>query len=165
VKFYTNTSMAGPQKILGDIGAFQKYGPRYMYKSSLVMRELIRDTFRNAVDPWGNAWRPLKPATLRERKRRGFTATKTLIRTGALFESVNTRVSGDRIKMTAGEGLEYAESQQFGNEFNTMFGNPAPIPKRRFLPVWRNNRVVMPESWWDKMLEPWDNLFSRVLGR
>jgi len=164
VKFYTNTSSAGPSRILGDLAGMRRHGPRLMYKSSLALRELIRGTFASETDPWGNAWKPLKPATLRERKRRGFESTRKLIRTGALFASINTRVQGDRVKMTAGEGLEYAETQQFGNEFNTMFGNPAPIPKRRFIPVWKNGRVVMPQPWWDKMLEPWDYFFMKTLG-
>lgn len=136
---------------------------RLMSKSAAVMRQLAKEAYQSGSDPWGKSWARNTGATLKRKAALGM-GSRPMIATGALFNSLKVRSTGDRISIVIGEGLPYAETVISGNPKNRMFntkrGNPAPIPARRVLPVYRDGRVTVPNAWWQSMVEPWYEYFG-----
>ena len=85
------------------------------------LRTLIDDSFDQSRSPMGQGWEPLKPATIK-RRRKG--SAKPLVDTGRLRNSIATRAKPKSIEF--GTNVNYAAAQQFGTEH---------IPDRPFLPV------------------------------
>lgn len=92
--------------------------------------------FRDSRSPWGEAWAPLQPSTLRQRRKKGKGA-KPLLDTTQLEGSHTYKVSGDTVEI--GGNVEYASYQQFGTKRG--------IPARPFLPIRYPDRVDLPADW------------------
>lgn len=85
--------------------------------------------FRLQRDPYGAPWKPLKPSTIAARRsgtRKGARSkgAQILIDTGALRNSMNSRILGPR-RFAIGSPLKYAAVHQEGS---------GSIPARPFLP-------------------------------
>jgi phage gpG-like protein len=85
------------------------------------LRTLIDDAFDQSRSPMGQPWAPLKPATIK-RRRKG--SSKPLVDTGRLRNSVAVRAKPRSIEF--GSNVSYAAPQQFGT---------SAIPGRAFLPI------------------------------
>ena len=102
----------------------------------LAVSEHLKASIERSFDRQGSpegAWAPLKPATVRERRRKGYGPTRPiLIRQGGregLLGSI-TSASG-RDWAAAGTNLRYAATHQFGRD---------AIPARPFLALWPEER-------------------------
>lgn len=71
-----------------------------------------KDRFRNENAPDGSAWKPLRPATIKARQKRGRSAIKILRERGYLAGSINYHATGD--EATVGSAVEYAAIHQLG---------------------------------------------------
>lgn len=92
---------------------YRDYDPaRALDQIGLSFLALIRSSFRAGVDPFGNAWEPLKV-------RRG----QPLLDTGRLLKSIGYTVTGSTL--TVGTNLIYAETHNKG------LGR---VPRRQFVP-------------------------------
>ena len=85
--------------------------------------------FRLQRDPYGTAWKPLKASTIAARRsgtRKGAASkgAQILVNTGALRNSMNSRILGPR-RFAIGSPLQYAAVHQEGS---------GSIPARPFLP-------------------------------
>lgn len=70
--------------------------------------------FRDQKDPWGNPWLPLKPSTIRARRKgKGSGSTKILRDTGVLSNSLNAQ-RVDPLTIEIGTTVPYAGAHQFG---------------------------------------------------
>lgn len=112
------------------------------------LQTLIDLTFKRGVDPWGNAWRPLK-------QRNG----QPLRDTGRLMASVTPRVSDQGV--TIGTNLKYAAVHQFGATIRpkhkkllrwvvdgmTFFAKKVVIPRRAYLPLDQQAKLDLPSTW------------------
>ncbi len=81
-------------------------------------------------------WPPLKPATVRQRQRKGYGGEHPkLQRSGALIRSILSQV--DETSATVGSGLIYAATHQFGADERN-------IPARPFLALhdWHRDAIV-----------------------
>lgn len=78
--------------------------------------------FISETGPDGKPWRPLRPATLRKRRRgRGNSGTPAILRDqGHLYQSITYQLSGDEI--VVGSNLEYARIHQFGGTIKRQGG-------------------------------------------
>lgn len=104
--------------------------------------------FRGQHDPWGQPWTPLSAVTQARRRQGPRPGNNQILRdNGILANSISAQVSGDAV--IVGTDVVYAAPHQFGNPANRMFntprGNPAPIPRRSFLPI-RPSGVDLPAS-------------------
>jgi phage virion morphogenesis protein len=77
----------------------------------------------NAFNRHGPGWKPLKPATKKQRAKKGHTGG-ILQRTGALANSVSSQIRGNSVFV--GSNLEYARIHQMGSR-------KKKIPKREYL--------------------------------
>lgn len=102
--------------------------------------ELVRSTlqrFEDEIDPDGNPWVDLKPATLARKKGSKKLVEDGFLRGGtAVLEATNDFVE-------VGADREYAAIHQFGGSAN-MASAPAAVPARPFLGVGRTDtaRIV-----------------------
>ncbi len=113
------------------------------------LMERVKEGFENEHDPYGLPWKPLAPATLEHRRKRGVGA-KILRDTGDMKESLNYRVAG-RNAVAVGFSDKKAPWHQFGVtiERKTKTGvKKITIPARAMLP-WRRGPggVQLPPSW------------------
>lgn len=110
--------------------------------------------FRDSRDPWGHVWTALSEVTLG--RRRGSSA-QILRDTGHLAGSLNHQPDRDSVTVTAGSGLRYAATHQFGRPDNRMYntpsGAPAPIPARPFLPIRASGEVDLPAAARDEIFD------------
>ncbi len=86
---------------------------------------MLEDASENAFDRQGPGWKSLKPATKKQRARKGQSG-KILQRSGALANSVTAQIKGNAVFI--GSNLEYARVHQLGNRRNNL-------PKREYLIV------------------------------
>lgn len=78
----------------------------------------VAQGFKAQRDPWGAAWKPLKPATLRARRQgRGGGAPQILRDTGVLQNSISSRRTGPLV-VEIGTTTPYAAIHQFGGTIN-----------------------------------------------
>lgn len=109
----------------------------------------VRDEAQRAlaarVDPWGAAFAPLSPTTIKLYAETGFVEALP-----SRSQNIGVRRKGVRhfgIRVTGPRALQrVAFIQQFGNPNNRMFNNaePAPIPARPALPVRPSGAVDLP---------------------
>jgi phage virion morphogenesis protein len=78
-------------------------------------------------------WRPLNPATIRQRKRKGYTGN-ILQRTGQLKRSITEKVTNT--EAIVGTNLKYAGVHQFGSRKQN-------IPARPFLKVTKDDIGIL----------------------
>jgi phage gpG-like protein len=134
----------------------------------------IRLCFRLGIDPWGDAWRPIKWRAARTRANGSRTKTgnrqasanaagtpgQPLRDTGRLNRSITSKA--DRSGVTIGTNLIYAPVHQFGativpvNAKRLVFPGPngalifakkSVIPARPFLPLRQGGIVALPPAW------------------
>ncbi len=86
---------------------------------------MLEDASENAFDRQGPGWKPLKPATKRQRAKKGHTG-KILERTGKLAGSVSAQIKGNAVFI--GSNFKYARPHQLGSRKQN-------IPKREYLIV------------------------------
>lgn len=121
----------------------------------------VRHSFFAEVDPWGHAWPHLSSATIDWRRSKGDFTVKSLIESGALFESIEAHLVGNDVYLEVGRGLPdpRAAVQNFGNPANLMYGHPAPIPARVFLPINQDDTPDAPSDWITDM----EDIYTRYL--
>lgn len=74
--------------------------------------------FRDQKDPWGQPWLPLKPSTIRARRKgKGGGSTKILRDTGVLSNSITAQRT-DPLTIEMGTTVPYAAAHQFGASIN-----------------------------------------------
>lgn len=113
-----------------------------------LLREEVEQRFQQQSDPWGAAWAPQSPTTVKLRQREGKPG-RILIKDRYLANSFAWRVQRSPTPMviifSGGPAAAYAAAQQFGNPNNRMFGKArAPIPARAMLPIRPGGKVDIP---------------------
>lgn len=98
-------------------------------------------------DPWGAAWKPLAPATVRKKGH-----SRILIDTGRMLSSYSYRVEGDSVRF--GPRVPYARFHQFGT---------ARIPRRAVLPLDRSGNVRLPADYRRELEDIIQRVFIRPL--
>ncbi|WP_457571295.1 phage virion morphogenesis protein [Desulfovulcanus sp.] len=78
-----------------------------------------------------NKWKPLKPATIKQRMRKGYWPGKTLQQRGRLKSSIGYRAGKNSVEI--GTNLAYAAIHQFGGRAGRNL--TAEIPARPYLVV------------------------------
>ncbi len=74
----------------------------------------VRMGFRDQTDPWGQPWLPLKPSTIRARRKgKGGGSDKILRNSGLLSNVANAERTGP-MTVELGSNLRYAAVHQFG---------------------------------------------------
>ena len=128
---------AALHKLNRTVGAFGDLTPalRSIAEGMLIS---TRDRFTAKQAPDGSKWAPLKPVTLKRKKRTGRGAGDILIQDGNLLGNLNYTLGADYIEL--GSPMIYANVQQFGAQKGafgqTAAGAPIPwgnIPARPFL--------------------------------
>ena len=97
------------------------------------LRESAEESFAREAAPDGTPWQPLAPATLSEKRKRGYADT-ILQRQGTLVDSIQT--DWDRRSAVAGTNIAYAAIHQFGGDIEQS-ARSISIPARPFLGVSR----------------------------
>lgn len=130
-----------------------------------LIEQRVRDTFRDATDPWGIAWKPLKASTLGGRARRGNAAVSPLLDTGAMFGALRGDSDANGFELSINREGSFPVVHQFGNPDNLAWGRtPAPIPARPFFPLRENEEGVdFPADWFEDMLRPFDKMFEEAM--
>lgn len=124
-------------------------------RAAATFLRLIKNTFDRQKTPEGIAWPRLKKSTTEIRTYRGNPAQPALQETGYL--RAGFRSYSGRADFFVENTRDYAGLQNDGNPSSPFFGNLVRLPARRFMPI-RNGEVDMPSSWWDAVMEPFDNL-------
>lgn len=133
-----------------------------------VMREDVEQRFQQQRDPWGAAWAPHSPVTIKIRIREGKPG-RILIKDRYLANSFHASI--DRAAKTVtlasgGPAAAYAAAQQFGNPSNRMFGkHPAPLPARAMLPLRPGGQLDMPPRLADEIRQTILDAFDAALAR
>ena len=117
-------------KIVGDDKVFDRIQKQLKAAPKSALKKIgqavysqIRLHYKNAEDPSGQAWRPLKPSTVRQKVRKSGKVVP-LVDTGNLRNSLNYRVDGDKLRI--GYSARYSVFHQLGTKF---------MPKRKILPT------------------------------
>ena len=110
-----------------------------------IGEELLQSTdarFRREQGPDGAPWAPLKPATLRQKKRtkRPFILQEEGLR-GGLRGSINYRIHGTQLSL--GSPLPYARIHQLGGQAGQ--GHAVRIPARPYLGVSEDDQAAINE--------------------
>lgn len=104
-----------------------------------VIGDQVDAAFAERVDPWGNAWAPLSPATIEIRAQRGD-------RDGSLRRTKYARVLDGGRRAVVGLAASFARAFGGGAPGNKAFGRgSAPIPARPVLPL-KGGRVDPPPA-------------------
>lgn len=90
-------------------------GPFYDAVGNLMVGS-VGENFLAQRAPDGSPWTPLRPATIRNRLRRGRSALAILRETGALAGSIAYRVEPEGVRI--GAGPVYAAIHQFGGSID-----------------------------------------------
>lgn len=106
------------------------------------MRKMQIDHFVQAKDSTGKSWTPLKPATLKARRKGGKTgrSAKILQDTGRLKNSIVASSTVDRAEV--GTNVIYAATHQFRR---------GPIPAREFLYISDSEGTTLAKMIGDEM--------------
>lgn len=96
---------------------FEAEKPRILREIGMSLLVNIRQGFEAERSPDGEAWEPLKPATVRQRKG---DAHPILQRKGRLKKSITIKVNPDSV--VVGTSLAYAPVHQFGAAINRAAG-------------------------------------------
>ena len=99
--------------------------PLWQAVGMYVQRQTIRERFDKEQSPGGQKWKPLSPATLKQRSVKHKTGhMKILQDTGELRRSITYEAEPNSVRV--GTALKYARTHQFGR---------GKIPARPFLGV------------------------------
>lgn len=96
---------------------FEAEKPRILREIGMSLLVSIRQGFEAECSPDGEAWEPLKPATVRQRKG---DAHPILQRHGRLKKSITLNMTPDSV--IVGTNLAYAAVHQFGAVINRAVG-------------------------------------------
>ena len=107
------------------------------------MRGMQVQHFADAVDSSGKAWKPLKAATIKQRRMSGAGGVKILQDTGRLRGSIARYSDGD--EAITGTNTIYAATHQFGR---------GPIPAREFIYLNDRERVTLVEFVTKELIGP-----------
>lgn len=125
-----------------------------MRESADVLEQRIRQTFRDAADPWGMPWAPLSDVTLKQRARRGNTRQSILLDRGYMYASLRRESNGDSATVSMGGPDTFPAVHQFGSPDNRAWGGAmAPIPARPMFPI-RESGADLPQAWADEVIAP-----------
>lgn len=152
-------------KKLKDVEDAARHQKMEMGKIARDLEKFVRNTFRDATDPWGVPWPELKPSTLAGRKREGL-GVAPLIAHGDMFDSIKPGSDETTAWVEMGEGLPdpRAPVQQFGNPSNRAWGGPiAPIPARPMFPLRHPDEESFPQEWLDTVFNPIEGVLLRAV--
>ncbi len=119
---------------------FKKWGKKVSAPKDILNEfgkhevERVKARFGSKSDPDGGKWTQWDRDTEEERQREGTSSTGLLFETGALYNSIQYQVSGN--KVTIGTNVEYAQYLQDGT---------VNMPPREFLGF--NDRSAADISW------------------
>lgn len=113
ITFNITTRTDGIQEVRRRVEVMQR-APQHVLEQVakdevLAVQQRIRTS---KTGPRGEAWAPWSMATLRQRTREGTLAGGLLNRTGALLNSITSRISGKTLTIYSNEG--YGQYLQFG---------------------------------------------------
>ena len=142
----------GAQAMLDRVLMVGKHPAAKAVADQLYM--LVRNSFRSERDPWGGAWPPHSPLTLKARRRRRNPSQQLLVDRGKLWESIKSSYTDTEAIITAGQGLPdpRAVVNQFGTS-NAGRSRNVRIPARPFFPL-RGDAADIPQRWWPTLVEP-----------
>lgn len=106
---------SGRERLDEVLGRLSELRPFFQSVGELLQAS-TKDRFRQETAPDGTPWTPLKPATVRARKRRGKSQIAILRESGHLAGSNRTEVSGTGVEI--GSPVEYAAIHQLGGTIN-----------------------------------------------
>ena len=133
---------AGSDRLLNAARKFAKSPRKAITGALFALDRKIRDTFQQQKDPWGKPWKPLKPATLAGRKRKGRNRTSILVDTAEMFRSLEREVTGaNEGVISIGTEDRPVTPHQFGVKENNL-------PARPMMPI-RPSGVSIPKTWRD----------------
>lgn len=121
-------------------------------QSAQSLRRLVYDTFTDESAPWGSRW-PRWAASTRKSRQRSGAQGRMLLRTGALYRSIDATADDSGITLQAGAGAPYAEFHQFGT---------TRLPQRAFLPIRSPGVADIPPMWWAEILLPVEVAIARA---
>jgi phage gpG-like protein len=143
--------------------AIQTGAQRGIQQAAGVVRdEAVASLERNA-DPWGAAFAPLSPTTLK------LYATEGDPR-GAISGSLRAQLDPDGkrgVVRPTGRARRFAGFKQYGSPNNRMFdnANPAPVPARPFLPIRDSGVVDLPPAVSERVLAAIREGLVRAIAR
>ncbi len=118
------------EELLGTTRGFAAKASETATLHERLARRVIEAVDENFVrEGRPDKWPPLKPATVRERKRKGFWPGRILERTGALRRSITTATGADGVKVAT--FLPYARIQHAGGR--TGRRHRTVLPARPFM--------------------------------
>lgn len=145
------------QRMLAKLGALDM--PKALRAVSREMEQQLRQTFRDEADPWGRAWPPHSPVTIRNRERRGNTRRSLLFDTGAMYSSIRPESDATTASVSMGGT---AEVHQFGTT-TAGRGHKVTIPARPTFPIDANG-ASPDEDWWDAITAPVDAMVEEAIA-
>ena len=149
VHVYTDDAAA--QAILTRLRDVVSSPARALSESAQTLRRLVIDTFQDQSDPWGRRWQQWAPST--RKSRRNTSGGGILLRTFAMFRSVEARSSSDGLNVTV--GADYASYHQFGSPGTSL-------PQRAFLPLRAPGVADIPAGWWKEILFPVEQAIAKA---
>lgn len=127
MKIDINAGNAGGlrQKLKAIADGLRDMRPLWQAVGMYVQRQTIKERFDKEQSPEGQKWKPLAPATLKQRSAKHKTGHARILQdTGELRRSITYEAEPNSVRV--GTSLKYARTHQFGR------GN---IPARLFLGV------------------------------
>ena len=129
------SGLAEAKGFCDEIGSVDLSKP--MRQVSLVMRDKVVETFRDAHDPWHQPWPPLQQATLDKRAARGNTRTSILVDSGRMYDSIDN----------ASDATSATVSMDSPAEFH--LDGTSRMPPRPMFPD-----DDPPDDWWSAVAQP-----------
>lgn len=132
-----------------DDGGVDQWGPaietgigKGLRQAAGVVRDEAQSSLASNADPWGAAFAPLSPVTLRLYATMGDPRGSIGPTLRATYDEAGKR----GVVRPSGRGQRFAFFKQFGSPNNRMFDNEnlAPIPARPFLPIRDGGAVDLP---------------------
>jgi len=129
------------RQALADLAARSRDMAPVMRAIARLLRNDAEDAFETQASPFGGAWAPLKPSTLKRRKGGGAGA-RILQDSGQLAASIGATADASSATLTAGK--PYAAIHQFGGRAGRS--KKVAIHARPFLPVTRDGELAAATS-------------------
>ena len=101
----------------------------------------------------GDLYVVLMPGGFRPGPRRNTSGGSILLRTFAMFRSVEAQATADGVSVSV--GTDYASFHQFGNPGTNL-------PQRAFLPLRAPGVADIPANWWQEILLPIETAIGRA---
>jgi phage virion morphogenesis protein len=114
-------------------------------------KERIALAFHDQTDPWGYAWRPLRPRTLKRRRDQGRSGVSILRDIGLLLGSRAFRTTARTLDLLLGNSNRPVAIHQFGGRAGR--NGSARIPARPMMPIRGNGEIDLPPDWRDELVD------------